>query len=1018
MRKLKRFETVCVEITSEGVKEKGIVLNECPWLELLLPEINYVGKDISNIVIKLKLRDNQIELLKKHQYITYRGEKYYFYLSTPSDMKKSQCLMVNEKYYDKFLELEKITSCNVFENENEEFCINKDITSRFSLFWSSSFRTNIKPNYLVLEEATYKRIQSIKTIENDKLVVKENFEHEVTFADGCGIAHPDMFKRVGEELQLDYTPYFMCIRSIKLALKGLLVSVDFIKYFEDMYNGDNNFIKKIDQDFYVKDMWENWVKVDENTIIINPTLGKWAKLLSLEQFKTTRPTEYADIMDSLFITKVSKIENSEVIKTNYQLLMQLGLNMEDYYSLTEATRTFLRSVLYKDKMATLKFLGAVATEENEDEFNLGEKLSYLLGLDFDRFIKLPWVQKSLAGMVEKSIKELVSGKFYIEGNFKTIVQTPLGILNFAITGEITDPLADNEFWCNMTDKQALIARNPIASFSEIQDIKLVENNLYSKYCGHWGNELFVFNAKDITAQIMSGADFDGDFVLFTTNDTLRNAVIPPENGLHFISTNSTKGAKVPYTWENRVNFQLSFMGNLIGQVANTNGAISNKAQDTGYWINGKNITLIEFINGEITTEKTKKYYSLSGQYPYTFHLPKEQFKRVIQEQFYRLQVDIYRTVNLSMVAIDSPKTGVLPDMNQFEAIKSKYKFPRFFKCLPDKSYSNNTLEFNTNSVADTFLNFETYGQYGIVKTLEDKLEGLSYNNGSLFQQLFEVANIFTVDNQLVQEAYHKIKELFVNFKGERDSIYKKRKVNKTYVNYLTGEVEKLEHEYMRDSKGNIIYEYVIPSEVIREVKFKELMLKTEKVVIKINERYNIATLCGAINLFIQDSNTSYRDRFLFDFFFNCIEEVCKFKYSSCTVLEPTEEPTETSKQLLYKHYTLVEKQVSKSTIGTKELQRFKAKKEKGISIELNFKIGCSKETEVDLKQVESVTIELESINDLYITTNTGVRIGKVFDSCKYKKELYGLIGKTIVIDNLQSKMTAKSYNLIFKEVLI
>ena len=34
MRKLKRFETVCVEITNQGVKEKGIVLNECPWLEL------------------------------------------------------------------------------------------------------------------------------------------------------------------------------------------------------------------------------------------------------------------------------------------------------------------------------------------------------------------------------------------------------------------------------------------------------------------------------------------------------------------------------------------------------------------------------------------------------------------------------------------------------------------------------------------------------------------------------------------------------------------------------------------------------------------------------------------------------------------------------------------------------------------------------------------------------------------------------------------------------------------------
>lgn len=464
-----------------------------------------------------------------------------------------------------------------------------------------------------------------------------------------------------------------------------------------------------------------------------------------------------------------------------------------------------------------------------------------------------------------------------------------------------------------------------------------------------------------------------------------------------------------------MNFQLGFMGNLIGQVANTNGAISNKAQDCGYWINGKNITLTEYSNGEITADKTKEYYSL-GQYPYTFHLPKEQFKRVIQEQFYRLQEDIYKTVDLSMVAIDSPKTGVLPDMQKFEAIKSKYKFPRFFKCLPDKTYSNNTLEFNTNSVADTFLNFETYGQYGIVKTLEEKLQGLSYNNGSLFQQLFEVANIFTVDDKLVQEAYKEIKELFVNFKSERDSIYQKRKVNKTYVNYLTGEVEKLEHEYMRDSKGNIIYEYIIPNEVIREIKFKELMLNTEKVVIKINQRYDIATICGAINLFIADSNTSYRDRFLFDFFFNAIEKVASFKYDSCTILEPTEEPTETSKQLLYKHYTLVEKQVSKSTIGTKELQRFKAKK--GIAIELNFKVGCTKETEVDLKQVENLTIELEGVNDLYITTNTGVRIGKVFDSCKYKKELYGLIGKTIVIDNLQLKMTAKSYNLIFKEVLI
>ena len=70
MRKLKRFETVCVEITSEGVKEKGIVLNECPWLELLLPEINYVGKDISNIVMYWCFFNNSIWLSLSFNFIT------------------------------------------------------------------------------------------------------------------------------------------------------------------------------------------------------------------------------------------------------------------------------------------------------------------------------------------------------------------------------------------------------------------------------------------------------------------------------------------------------------------------------------------------------------------------------------------------------------------------------------------------------------------------------------------------------------------------------------------------------------------------------------------------------------------------------------------------------------------------------------------------------------------------------------------------------------------------------------
>lgn len=109
-------------------------------------------------------------------------------------------------------------------------------------------------------------------------------------------------------------------------------------------------------------------------------------------------------------------------------------------------------------------------------------------------------------MVERSVKELCSGKFYVKGDFKTIVNAPLGILNYAMNREINDTLEANEFWCNTEDKKVLACRFPIASFSEVGAMDFVEDDLYNKYCGHWTKELCVFNSRDIRAKILSGAD--------------------------------------------------------------------------------------------------------------------------------------------------------------------------------------------------------------------------------------------------------------------------------------------------------------------------------------------------------------------------------------------------------------------------------------------------------------------------------------------------------------------------------
>lgn len=56
-------------------------------------------------------------------------------------------------------------------------------------------------------------------------------------------------RRVSKELQLGYEPCFIGVRSIKLALKGLLVSVDFLQWFKDQYKGDSDTLKKIGDTF-------------------------------------------------------------------------------------------------------------------------------------------------------------------------------------------------------------------------------------------------------------------------------------------------------------------------------------------------------------------------------------------------------------------------------------------------------------------------------------------------------------------------------------------------------------------------------------------------------------------------------------------------------------------------------------------------------------------------------------------------------------------------------------------------
>ncbi|WP_346889185.1 hypothetical protein [Clostridium sp. UBA1056] len=1038
MKKLKRFITTEVNLKRDGLGNYGfdtkeIVINENPTLMMMFRGLNLNIDEIERIdwMIKVKFENKDEALKLKDLPLTIGDSRYYFYLSTPSDMKNNKAIYVREDVVEIVKQYESIVSCGWLDSLEGKtgVNVNKDVTARLSLFLSSSYHTNIKPNYLVLPEVKYKTIQSIKTFENDKLVVKENYEHYSVFADGCGIASPALMRRVSKELKLGYEPCFIGVRSIKLALKGLLVSVDFIKYFNDMYKGDTDTLRKVNGQLEAKDMWGNWIKIDENTIILNPSMCKWASKISLEKYETSRPEELADIMDSLFITKTSKKEPAKIKRTSYQLLCQLGLNAEDYSEITKDTYDFLSGVLKGDRDCIYKFLGAISEgvedeEESDSDKELSDKLKYLLTLDFERFYKLPWTRRTLDNMVERSVKELCSGKFFVKGDFKTIVNAPLGILNFVMNRkdvkehpiqEINDELKANEFWCNTEDKKILNCRFPLSSFNECGIMDFVENDLYKKYCGHWTKELCVFNAKDIRAKTISGADYDTDTIFTTTKDVLINAIIPPEDGLHFISTNldSIGASTEAYNWNVRTTANVKYYGNIIGDVAITNACISNQAQDLGVYVEGKNITYKNYFKDIIPTDEQKKeFWSWFGQQQRTMNLPREIVKEVIANQFYELEEAIYRTVEASQIAIDAPKTSILPDLGYIKALKKSYKKPYYFKFLPDKEVNEFTLNKVGESVLESYAKWNEFSNdnwKGILARVEYYKNNTSWKNSDIFKELFKVANTFEVNEEEVIEVQKLIEESFNHYSSQRKERDKKYLVTRS--EQIEGTDEWYEtNEPLLDANGNQVRE-LLHSDEVRAIMTKTMCFKAERVALEINENYLAEVVCVALFRLMDRKNNNGIQRWIFDFYFKYVEVMCSIEYSEFAVLEKLD--SEESISLLFENWKLAKRKLGVTSIGNKELERFETKKDIQPT-NTEFKFGCSKDIIVDITDYISLAID-NTNGDLYVILSSEERIGKVYISgANNGVNLYSLVGAKLIIDHY--KENDRSYTIWIKGI--
>lgn len=492
-----------------------------------------------------------------------------------------------------------------------------------------------------------------------------------------------------------------------------------------------------------------------------------------------------------------------------------------------------------------------------------------------------------------------------------------------------------------------------------------------------------------------------------------NAIILPKDGLHFIGTEENKGnlGEVAYNWNTRTYANTTYMGNIIGEVAILNACISNLAQDLGVYVDGKNITYNNYFNGIIPTiEQKKEFWNWFSQQQRTMELPREVVKEIIANQFYKVQEAIYKTVEISMVAIDAPKTGILPDLEYIKALKKEFKKPYYFKFLPNKEVDEFTLNRTGESVLESYAKWAEFSNdnwKGILARVSYYKSNSSWRNSDIFKELFKIANNYNIDEAVVIEVQNILEESFNYYRKQR------KERDKKYIVMEQKQIEGTDEWYetnkpMLDASGKLI-RALVHSDEVRTLMTKTMCFKAERVALEVANKYCGEEVCVAL-FRMMNKNTDGLQRFVFDFYFKYVQAMLSIEYPEYEAL--LESYNEEGVEILGVKYKVSKKKLKEANIGEKELKRFESKKDIQ-SQNIEFKFGFSKDAVVKLQ--DYITLEVADSGDIFVFTSTGKRVGKVYVSgATNGVNLYTLAGAKLILGEV--KETAKSYNVRIKGI--
>ena len=403
--------------------------------------------------------------------------------------------------------------------------------------------------------------------------------------DGCGCHEKEFMEITSAQLGLDYNAI------------GDQVRLPFIKGYS-VYVPFREILKEWGYE-YITDIYGHTHHVDTVDCIWNISMFKGHKLFK-SKYGNDAWIEYMNTVNKYqFKLGISKYSHhikhlNKYTRMNFQYLQCLDLwnpKYIDYYTnkeigdydildaendgkiikLAKYTTSLFEKIIKGDKFYTYKFMGIIDTEDYEPESKYLEA-----ALVNDVMLKDPAVKQFIYRKLKKSIDESKVGKIYCSGFYHTGVGDMIGYLQYALGLEPVGCLGERELYsANFESGDCISFRSPLVDPSEVNKIKIVRNDIITKWFGYFKDQdVVMFNMYDISAPQQGGADFDGD-IFFLCNEPI---VIDSKIDKHIIldiEDKVTAKAK-PYTKENLIEYEVMTRDNRIGEITNVATSIENK----------------------------------------------------------------------------------------------------------------------------------------------------------------------------------------------------------------------------------------------------------------------------------------------------------------------------------------------------------------------------------------------------------------------------------------------------------